>query len=120
MADECKKTYKVVLLGCSGVGKTEIILRFVKNIYIDNVMGTTGGFVDFREMNFDEFQGKSIKFEIWDTPGAEKYHATTKIFYKDVDAVILVYDLTLKFSFEEIKEYWYPQIKEYAPTNISK
>ena len=70
-------------------------------------------------MTFDEFQGKSIKFEIWDTAGQEKYRSLTKIFYKDAGVSILVYDIT-KESYDEIKNYWYNQIKEYAPKNIGK
>ena len=54
-------------------------------------------------MTFDEFNGKTIKFEIWDTAGQEKYRALTKIFYKDAGVAILVYDISRKESFEEIK-----------------
>ena len=71
-------------------------------------------------MTFDEYEGKSIKFEIWDTAGQEKYRSLTKIFYKDAGAAILVYDITRKESFEEIQKYWINQIKDFAPKNISK
>ena len=71
-------------------------------------------------MTFDEYDGKSIKFEIWDTAGQEKYRSLTKIFYKDAGAAILVYDITRKESYEEIQKYWLNQIKDFAPKNISK
>ena len=71
-------------------------------------------------MTFDEFEGKAIKFEIWDTAGQEQYRSLTKIFYKDAAAAILVYDITRKDSFLELKNYWYDQVKETAPKNISK
>jgi small GTP-binding protein len=118
--DESAKTCKVVLLGESGVGKTCIIARFINNTFEDNIMSTTGASYAGKTMTFDEFGGKSIKFEIWDTAGQEKYRALTKIFYKDAGVAILVYDITRKESFEEIQKYWYHQIKEYAPKNISK
>ena len=118
--DDTAKTCKVVLLGESGVGKTCIIARFINNTFEDNIMSTTGASYAGKTMTFDEFQGKSIKFEIWDTAGQEKYRALTKIFYKDAGVAILVYDITRKESFEEIQKYWYNQIKEYAPKNISK
>ena len=120
MSDEGAKTCKVVLLGESGVGKTCIIARFINNTFEDNIMSTTGASYAGKTMAFDEFQGKSIKFEIWDTAGQEKYRALTKIFYKDAGVAILVYDITRKESFDEIKNYWYNQIKEFAPKNISK
>ena len=118
--DESAKTCKVVLLGESGVGKTCIIARFINNTFEDNIMSTTGASYAGKTITFDEFGGKSIKFEIWDTAGQEKYRALTKIFYKDAGVAILVYDITRKESFEEIQKYWYHQIKEYAPKNISK
>ena len=118
--DDVAKTCKVVLLGESGVGKTCIIARFINNTFEDNIISTTGSSYAGKNMTFDEFNGKTIKFEIWDTAGQEKYRALTKIFYKDAGVAILVYDITRKESFEEIKNYWYNQIKEYAPKNISK
>ena len=69
---------------------------------------------------FLQEENQSIKFEIWDTAGQEKYRALTKIFYKDAGVAILVYDITRKESCEEIQKYWYNQIKDYAPKNISK
>ena len=81
-------------------------------------MSTTGASYAGKTLAFDEFGGKCIKFEIWDTAGQEKYRALTKIFYKDAGVAILVYDITRKESFDEIKDYWYNQIKECAPKNI--
>ena len=118
--DEGAQTCKVVLLGESGVGKTCIIARFINNTFEENLISTTGASYAGKTMTFDEYGGKSIKFEIWDTAGQEKYRSLTKIFYKDAGAAILVYDITRKESFEEIQKYWINQIKEFAPKNISK
>ena len=118
--DEGAQTCKVVLLGESGVGKTCIIARFINNTFEENLISTTGASYAGKTMTFDEFGGKSIKFEIWDTAGQEKYRSLTKIFYKDAGAAILVYDITRKESYEEIKKYWINQIKDFAPKNISK
>jgi len=114
------ETAKVVLLGESGVGKTCIIARFINNTFEENLISTTGASYAGKTMTFDEFGGKSIKFEIWDTAGQEKYRSLTKIFYKDAGAAILVYDITRQDSFDEIKKYWLQQIKEFAPKDISK
>ena len=118
--DDGAQTCKVVLLGESGVGKTCIIARFINNTFEENLISTTGASYAGKTMTFDEYQGRSIKFEIWDTAGQEKYRSLTKIFYKDAAVAILVYDITRKESYEEIKNYWYNQIKEFAPKNISK
>ncbi len=118
--DEAAQTCKVVLLGESGVGKTCIIARFINNTFEENLISTTGASYAGKTMTFDEYGGKSIKFEIWDTAGQEKYRSLTKIFYKDAGAAILVYDITRKDSYEEIKKYWINQIKDFAPKNISK
>ena len=112
------KSVKAVLLGESGVGKTCIIARFINNTFENNIMSTTGASYAGKTMAFEEFGGQCIKFEIWDTAGQEKYRSLTKIFYKDAKAAILVYDITRKSSFDEIKNYWYNQLKDFAPKNI--
>ena len=118
--DDEAQTCKVVLLGESGVGKTCIIARFINNTFEENLISTTGASYAGKTMTFDEYDGKSIRFEIWDTAGQEKYRSLTKIFYKDAGAAILVYDITRQDSFDEIKKYWLQQIKEFAPKDISK
>ena len=120
MSEDGAQSCKVVLLGESGVGKTCIIARYVNNTFEDNGMSTTGASYAGKNMTFDEAGGKSIKFEILDTAGKEKYRALTKIFYKDASIAVLVYDITRKESFEELKKYWYNQIKDCAPENTSK
>ena len=118
--DEDVKVCKVVLLGESGVGKTCIIDRFINDNFDDNQKTTGISTFIAKTMTFDEFQGKSVKFEIWDTAGQEKYRSLNKIFYKDAGVAILVYDITNSQSFEEIRQYWSNQIKEFAPKDTSK
>ena len=108
--------FKVVLLGESGVGKTSIISQFTKSTFKDDFETSTGG--SFSSKLFTYNDGKILKFEIWDTAGQERYRALTKMFYKETNAVILVYDITRKKSFEELQKYWIEQIKECAPENI--
>ena len=118
--DEDVKVCKVVLLGESGVGKTCIIDRFINDNFEDNQKTTGIATFIAKTMTFDEFQGKSVKFEIWDTAGQEKYRSLNTIFYKDAGVAILVYDITNSQSFEEIRQYWSNQIKEFAPKDTSK
>ena len=116
--DENLKVCKVVLLGESGVGKTCIIDRFINDKFEDNgISSITASFVE-KTMKFEN--EKYVKLQIWDTAGQEKYRALNRMFYKDTGAAILVYDVTKKESFEEIQKYWYNQLKEFAPKDISK
>ena len=122
MADEEEKVSipcKVVLIGESGVGKTSIISRYITNTFKSQLMSTPGAnFVTKTVIMEDENQ--SIKFEIWDTAGQERYRALAKVFYKNAAVCVLVYDITRKSSFEELKNYWVKEIKENAPQDISK
>ncbi len=62
---------------------------------------------------------ESIKFEIWDTAGEKKYRDLAKVFLKNASAVILVYDITRRNSFEELKNYWIKKIISVASPNSS-
>ena len=110
------ESFKVVLVGESGVGKTSIITQFIDQTFQEDQQSTTGGTFSTKSVVCDG--GKVLKFEIWDTAGQERYRALTKMFYKDANAAVLVYDITRKDSFEELQTYWAEQIKESSPPNI--
>ena len=111
------ETVKVVLLGESGVGKTSIISQFTAGKFDpDCVTSLSAQFIS-KIIELPNIK-KSIKFDIWDTAGQEKYRALAKIFYKDAKVILLVYDITSQKSFEELKNYWYEQIKLNADTDI--
>jgi small GTP-binding protein len=116
MEEENCEVVKVVLLGESGVGKTCIIQRYLNNTFDEEEMSTTGASYASKTMLFPNYN-KALKFEIWDTAGQEKFKALTRIFYKDSNIAILVYDITNKGSFEELKNYWLSQVKENSPKN---
>ena len=108
--------YKVVLLGESGVGKTCIIAQFTSGTFDANtVTSLTAQFIR-KTMEFAD--DKRIIFDIWDTAGQEKYRSLAKIFYKDAKAIVLVYDITSKDSFVQMKEYWYEQIKQQGNKDV--
>ena len=109
---------KVVLLGESSVGKTCIITRFIDDLFQQDIITTTGASYATKSIAYKDYHNKIIKFEIWDTAGQEKYRSLTQIFYKDAAIAILVYDITNEKSFEEMENYWYKQIKEFAPPGI--
>ena len=108
---------KVVLIGESGVGKTSIISRYITNTFSSILMSTTGASFATKSMYLEK-EDRTVKFEIWDTAGQENYRALARVFYKNASVCILVYDITRKTSLEEIKKYWYNEIKANASDNI--
>jgi len=114
--EKMSDSYKVILLGESGVGKTSIIARFYSGKFDpDIIMPLTSQF--FRK-TIELPNNKSITFDIWNTAGQERYRSLTKIFYKDAKVIILVYDITNKDSFIQLKEYWYEQVKQLGDKDI--
>ena len=106
---------KLVFIGDSGVGKTCIISRFLRGTFDDNQQTTDGASYASKSIDVN---GKSLVLDIWDTAGQERYKSLTKFFYKGAKMAILVYDITRKESFDNIKSFWYNQIKEYGDEGI--
>ena len=101
---------KVVLIGESGVGKTSIIQRYVNDVYDTNQLLSSSAQFITKTVELNDEQ--SIKFDVWDTAGQEKFRALAKIFYKDAKAIVLVYDITNRSSFEQLQNYWFKEIEE--------
>ena len=120
MAEEGAMNCKVVLIGESGVGKTSIISRYINNSFQSHRLPTTGANYLTKTIIMEEEENKSIKFEIWDTAGQEKFRSLAKVFYKNAAVVILVYDITRKTSFEELKNFWVKEIKDNTNSDTSK
>ncbi len=108
---------KVVLLGDSGVGKTCIISRYISGTFDENSATTNGASYCSKNVNYEKL-GKNLLLDIWDTAGQEKYKALTKFFYKDAAVCILVYDITRKETFDNLKNFWYSQLKENSGSNV--
>ena len=111
------ESIKIVLLGESGTGKTSIIAQFTRGEFDPNVVTSISAQFISKLTYISEYD-KTIKFDIWDTAGQEKFRSLAQIFYKDAKAIILVYDITNLKSFEELKNYWYPKIKENCQSDI--
>ena len=102
---------KVTLLGDSGVGKSSIIARFVSGIFMKDSISTSGG--SYSQKIYEK-NGNKIRLNIWDTVGQEKFRALGKNFYKDAYIICIVYDITNKQSFNNVKEIWYPDVQKYG------
>ena len=109
-------TYKVVLIGESGVGKTCIINRFNEGKFDPNIKISISA--QFCRKKIDLPNGESITMDIWDTVGQETFRSITQIFYTHAKVAIIVYDVTDKKSFDEAKNYWYKKIKEIEDKDI--
>jgi small GTP-binding protein len=99
---------KVTLIGESTVGKSSIMIRFIENKF-DNTLASIGTQFGTKTIEIDN---EKITFHVWDTAGQEKFRALTKQYYIDAQVIILVYDITNKKSFDEIKNYWYNETKD--------
>ena len=108
---------KIVLIGDSGVGKTCIISRFVSGDFNKNTNSTDGASYATKKLVLPKLK-TSINLDIWDTAGQERYKSLTKFFYKDAAMIIMVYDVTLKTSFDNLKEYWYREVQELSEKNF--
>ena len=108
---------KVVLIGESGVGKTSIINRFTTDVYDPDVESSLSAQFSSKKVDFPEY-GKSLKFDVWDTAGQEKFRSLAKIFYKDAKIIIFVYEIINNKSLNEIKNYWLDEIRSNAASDI--
>ena len=118
MSEEDALKCKVVLIGESGVGKTSIINRYTANTFGSKFTPTPGASFTAKAVFFKEYNN-SIKFEMWDTAGQQKYRALAKVFYFNSAVCILVYDITRKKSFEELKNSWIKEVKANASPSMS-
>lgn len=108
--DQDKEEYKfkVVVVGDSGAGKTNLIKRFVHNSFSSDTKATIG--IEFQSLNVI-IKGEVYKIEIWDTAGQERYRSITSSYYKGAKGAIIIYDVTRKATFENVDK-WRNEIRE--------
>ena len=108
MADEeYDMIFKVVLIGDSGVGKTNILSRYVRDDFSIETKSTVG--VEFGSKVL-KVNNTSIKIQIWDTAGQERYKSITKAYYKGAKGAFVVYDITRKETFSSVEK-WVDELK---------
>ncbi len=101
---------KLVLLGDSAVGKSSLVLRFVKKQFFDYQESTIGAAFLTQTLSLDD--GDIIKFEVWDTAGQERYNSLAPMYYRGSAAAIIVYDITNMYSFQRAKS-WVNELQLY-------
>ena len=95
-------TLKILTLGDSAVGKSAILIRYTQNKFHSNYLTTVG--IDYQS-KIIHYQNREIEMQIWDSAGQEKYRAISKQYYKKANGIILLYDVTSRESFQNIKQW---------------
>ncbi|CAK9781996.1 GTPase of the Ypt/Rab family [Cutaneotrichosporon oleaginosum] len=106
--------FKVVLIGDSGVGKSNLLSRFTRNEFNLESKSTIGVEFATRSINVD---GKTVKAQIWDTAGQERYRAITSAYYRGAVGALLVYDIAKHSTYENVTR-WLKELRDHADTNI--
>ncbi|XP_025081665.1 ras-related protein Rab-11B-like [Pomacea canaliculata] len=112
--DEYDYLFKVVLIGDSGVGKSNLLSRFTRNEFNLESKSTIG--VEFATRSI-QVDGKTIKAQIWDTAGQERYRAITSAYYRGAVGALLVYDIAKHLTYENV-ERWLKELRDHADQNI--
>lgn len=109
------KRFKVVLLGEGRVGKTSILLRFVRGEYDDKQITTMQA--SYLEKTI-KVGSQQVKLSVWDTAGQERFHALGPIYYRDANGALLVYDITDKESFVKVRN-WVKELRRIVGDKIA-
>lgn len=112
--DEYDYLFKVVLIGDSGVGKSNLLSRFTRNEFNLESKSTIG--VEFATRSI-QVDGKTLKAQIWDTAGQERYRAITSAYYRGAVGALLVYDIAKHVTFENVDR-WLKELRDHADHNI--
>ncbi|XP_059445762.1 ras-related protein RABA2a [Corylus avellana] len=112
--EEYDYLFKVVLIGDSGVGKSNLLSRFTRNEFCLESKSTIG--VEFATRTL-QVEGRTVKAQIWDTAGQERYRAITSAYYRGALGALLVYDVTKPTTFENVSR-WLKELRDHADSNI--
>ena len=107
--------FKVVLIGDTGVGKSNLLSRFTRDEFSYDSKTTIG--VEFATKNIPVDGNKVVKAQIWDTAGQERYRAITSAYYRGAVGALLVYDISRSSTFENV-ERWLKELRDHADSNI--
>jgi Ras-related protein Rab-1A len=122
MNGDTSDLYKLLLIGDSGVGKSSLLQRFCEDTFSGDYLSTIG--VDFKLKTIslpgdNNVDPRNVKLQIWDTAGQERFRTITSSYYRGAHGIIVVYDITDKESFTNIKQ-WLQEIERYASENVNK
>ena len=99
---------KVVVLGDSRVGKTSLVLRYISGVFNPDQVSTIGAFFLTKKVVLDN--GLTIKMNLWDTAGQEKFRSMAPMYYRNADAAVVCFDVTKEESFVKMKD-WVDELR---------
>ena len=109
--------HKIVVIGNTGVGKTNIITRYVHNKFDNNAKATIGAEFYEKEINIiDEGEEDKVKISIWDTAGQERFRGLVSSYYRNASGILLVYDISEKSTFDDLS-FWINEMSKYGHRN---
>ena len=114
MIKNSDRSFKIIIAGSSGVGKSSLLIRFVDNLWSSDLLSTIG--VDFKFKSL-VVNGTKVKLQIWDTAGSEAFRSIVSAYYRGADAVVLVFDTTDQITFHDLKNFWIEEVKKYKEPN---
>ena len=106
--------FKLILIGDTGVGKSNILSRYINNEFSLATQPTVGVEFGSKIIKKDD---KSIKLQIWDTAGQERYKSITNAYYKGSKGAFIVYDISRKTTFENVDK-WIGELKDNASEDV--
>jgi len=106
--------FKLVLLGDTSVGKSSIVIRFVKGQFSEYQESTIGAAFLTQTVPLNDSQ---VKFEIWDTAGQERYHSLAPMYYRGASAAIIVFDITSMESFHRAQQ-WVKELQRQGSPDV--
>ena len=114
MANNYNYLLKYIIVGDPSVGKSNILMKFAHNKFIEDYQATTG--VEFGAKNI-EIKDQIYRIQIWDTAGQENFRSITRAYYKNCVCAMVVYDITNSNSFQHIQN-WIEEIQEQSPKTV--
>lgn len=90
---------KLLLIGDSGVGKTCLLMRFSDNTFTESFISTIG--IDFKVKTV-MINGLRVKLQLWDTAGQERFKSITSAYYRNIDGILFVYDVSSRNTLDDI------------------
>lgn len=107
--------FKILIVGDINTGKTAILDQFTNNHFDGAYISTIG--IDFNVKIIPINDNTNVKLQVWDTCGQERFRSLTRSYYRDTDAIIIVYDITSRRSFENAK-IWIKEVEQYLDSDV--
>ncbi|KAJ7957341.1 Ras family [Quillaja saponaria] len=108
--------FKIVIIGDSAVGKSNLLTRYARNEFNLHSKATIG--VEFQTQSL-EIDGKEVKAQIWDTAGQERFRAVTSAYYRGAVGALIVYDISRRTTFDSVGR-WLDELKTHSDTTVAR